>query len=93
MATNDVKQLRQLIDGEETVPVGVGRTAVDGFGVVEAGVAPGDEVALEVGDVAVGVGEDGVVGGVGLQLQGLTEIFVVSCFGAGVRLIQRFDVP
>ena len=46
---------------------------------------------MEVGDVAVGVGEDGVVGGVRFELHGLAEGFVVFRLGADVGLRQRLD--
>ena len=57
------------MNGEETLPIGCRIAAVNGLCVVEPSVAAGDEVAVEVSDVAVGVGEDGVVGGVRFQLQ------------------------
>ena len=80
-----VEQLREFVDVEEALPVGCGIAAVDGFGEVEAGVAAGDEVAVEVGDVAVGVGEDGVVGGVGFEFDRLAEGFVVCWPWCGCR--------
>ncbi len=49
------------------------------------GIAAGDEVAVEVGDVAVGVGEDRVVRGVRLQFHGLPERLVVVGLGARDR--------
>src|SRR6266542_5566725 len=49
-----------------------------------------NEVAVEVRDVAVGVGENRVVGGVGVELHRLAERLVAPCLGARVRLNQRF---
>src|SRR5216683_2931269 len=86
-----VQQLRKFVNGEETLPIGCRIAAVDGLGVVEPGVATRDEVAVEVGDVASRVGEDGVVGGVRFQLQRFAERFVVFRLGADVRLRQGFD--
>ena len=59
---------------------------------VEARVAPGNVVRVEVGDVALGIGEDRVVGRVGVQVHELLERRVVLRLGAGVGLDEGVDV-
>ncbi len=54
--------MRGLVQGVQPLPIGRRIAAVHRGGEVEAVVAPGDELRVEVGDDAVRVGVDGVVG-------------------------------
>src|SRR5712691_10517116 len=61
------------------------------FGPIESGVALRNEVGVEVGDRAVGVGVDRVVGRVGVQLHRLLERLVALGLRARVRLRERLE--
>ncbi len=54
----------RLGHGVHTFPLGGGNAAIHGLRPVVGGVALGYEVAVPVGDVSLGVGIDGIVGGV-----------------------------
>lgn len=56
-----VEDIRGLVDRVGLAPVVGRRAAVDGPGPVEIGATLRHEVRVPIGDVAVGVGEDGVV--------------------------------
>ena len=86
-----VQEVGRFIDRKQAVPVGRGIAAVHRLGPIEAGIAAGNEVAVKVGDIAVGIGEDGIVRRVGVQLHGLAEGFVVIRLGAQIRLRQGLD--
>ena len=75
----------------QAVPVRARIGAVHRVGVVEAIVAAGDELRMEIGDVAVGVGVDRVVGGVGLELHHRDVGAIVARPGQPVGLPQRRD--
>ena len=86
-----IEQVRRLVHRQQAVPLGLGIAAVHRLGPVEFGVAAGNVVAVEVGDVTRGIGEDRVVGRVRLQLHGLLIGLVVGRLGACVGLRQRLD--
>ena len=81
-AAGGVQEIGGLIDIQQALPFGCGICAIDRFGPVEVNVAFGNEVAVEVGDGAAGIGKDGVVGRIGFEFHGLAEGFVVPGFGA-----------
>src|SRR5215469_2206091 len=81
-----VQKMWRLIDGKKSLPFGCGVTSVHRLGPVEAGIPPWNEVAVEIGDVAVGVGEDGVVRRVCLKLHRLSVGLVIFCLCACIRL-------
>ena len=86
-----IKEADSLVDGVETLPFGGGVGAVHGLLPIEFGIAARGEVAVEVGDVAVSIGVDGVVGRVGAELHHLGELGVSAGFGALVGLGERGD--
>ncbi len=90
-AAAGVQQVRGVGQIVQALPVGGRVGAVDGLGVVEAVVAAGHELRVQIGDLAGAVGEDGVVRGIGLQRRDLQERGVVVRLGAQVRLLQRRD--
>ena len=77
-----------LLDGVDPLPVGGGVAAVHGERVIEPRVPNGDEVGMEVGNVALGIGEEGVVGGVGVGAHDLQVFIEVPRLGPGVGLDQ-----
>src|SRR5581483_7658049 len=87
-----VEQVRCLVDVQQSLPIGRRIAAVNRTREVETGIAARNVIAVEVGDVAVGVGVDGVVGGVRLQLHGLQVALIVVRLGAAVGLLQSLDV-
>ena len=91
IAARGVEQVGRLLEGEQAVPVGLGIAAIDGFGEVELWIATGNEVAVPVGDVTVGIGKDGVVGGVGLHLHRFGVFHIIPCLGAEVGLFEGLD--
>ena len=90
-AGGGVEQMGRFGEGVQTVPIGARVCTVDGPGVVEPVVAPGDELRVEIGDVAVGIGIDSVVGGVGLKLHHLHVGGVIARLGQAVGLLERGD--
>src|ERR1700722_11351371 len=86
-----VEEVRHFVEREQAFPVGGGVGTVNGLGEIELCVAAGNEVAVPVGDVAVGVGKDGVVGGVSEQLHGLFVFGVVVGLGTQVALLESGD--
>ena len=85
------QQMRRLVQGVQPLPVRRRVRAVHRLGVVEPVVAPWNELRVQIGDLALGVGEDGVVRGVGPQLGDLEERGVVLGLGAQERLAERLD--
>src|SRR5205807_8755090 len=73
------------------VPVRRRIAAVDRLAPIEAEIAPGNEVAVEVGDLAVGICEDGVVGRIRMELHLLAKRLVVFRLRAQIRLCQLLD--
>src|SRR6185312_6096018 len=60
-ATFGIQQMRRLVDGKQSVPIGLRIAAIDRLRKVEFRVAPGNKIALKVGDVTVSIGKDRVV--------------------------------
>ena len=84
-----VHHVRRFVERQHAVPLGGGVGAVHGLGPVELRIALGNEVGVEVGDVAVGVGIERVVGRVGVRLHHLLVLGEVARLGARERLDQR----
>src|SRR3974390_2616451 len=83
--------MRRFLDAQKALPLGCGVAAMYGAGPVELGIAARDEVSMEVGDIAIGIGEDGVVRRVGLKLHGLPVRLIIAGLGARVGLREGFD--
>ena len=66
------------------MPIGCRIAAIDRLGPIELWIAPRNEVAVKVSNVAVSVGIDRVVGRVCVQLHDLLELGVVLCLDAAV---------
>ena len=78
-------------DRMQALPFGGGIAAVDRALPVETGIAFGQEVAVEVGDIAVCIGVHRVVGRIGAQLHRLVEVLVAACLGARIRLREGLE--
>src|SRR5678815_5325087 len=74
-------------------PIGRRVTSVHRLGVIEAIVAHRNVLRMEVGDVAVSISEDRVVGAVCLQSGDLEERRKVRSPGAQIALLKRRDWP
>ncbi len=81
--------MRCLVDRKKSVPFGRGIAAIHRLGPVEAGITPGNEVAMEVSDIPVSIRKDCVVGRVRLEFHRLQVRFVILRFRARVGLDQR----
>ncbi len=92
-AVGRVQEVRGLLERRHALPVRGRIGAVHRPGIVEPVVALGDELRVEIGDLALGVGEDGVVGRVGVELRHLQEGRVVLGLGAQEGLAQRLHRP
>ena len=90
-AVGRIQQTGRLVDRQHAGPLRRGIAAVHRFGPVESDVAPRNEVGMEVGDGAVGVGVDRVVRRVGVQLHRLLERLVALRLHARVRLRERLQ--
>ena len=76
-AARGIVQSRRLVDREDAVPFRGGIAAVDRSRPVQLRIALRDEVGVEVRDRAIGVGIDGVVRRVGVQLHHVAVRLVV----------------
>ena len=90
-AVGRVHRLRRVLQGVQALPVRSRVRAVDRLGVIETVVAHRDELRVQIGDLALGAGEQGVVRRIGLQLGHLHEAGVVGGLGAQERLLQGRD--
>ena len=77
----------------EAVPVGGGIAAVDRVAIVEAVVADRHELRVEIGDMAVGIGIDRVVGRIGLERRHLHVAGEIARLGPQPALLERRDRP
>ncbi len=75
----------------QALPFGGRVAAIDRMLEVEPGIAARDEIAVEIGDIAVCIRIDGVVRGVGAQLHRFVEFLVVARLGAQERLRERLE--
>ena len=66
----------------QALPVGGRVAAVNGLVEIEARIAARDEIAVEIGNIPIGVGIDGVVGRVRAQIHHLAEALVGALPGA-----------
>ena len=90
-AVGRIHQAGRLVDRQHAFPLRCGIAAVHWFGPIESGVALRNEVGVEVGDGAVGVGVDRVVRRVGMQLHRFLERLVAPCLRAQVGLRERLQ--
>ena len=86
-----IEQRDGLADQVQALPFGGRIAAVHRLRPIEARIAPRREVAVPVGDVAIGVGVDGVVRRVRAQVHHLVERRVRRRLRAPVRLRQRLE--
>nr|GEU28199.1 hypothetical protein [Tanacetum cinerariifolium] len=86
-----VEQRDGFLDFMQPAPLGGGIAAVDRMSEIDGRIAARDEIAVEVGDVAVGIRVHGVVRRVGAQGHRLVKFPVVARLGADERLRERFQ--
>ena len=91
-AARGIHNVRRLVERQDPAVRGARIAGVHRLCPVERGIAARDVVRVEVRDVAGGIGKQGVVGGVGMQLHDLAKAGQVVCFRARVGLNQRVDV-
>ena len=70
------------------MPISRGIAAVDRLRPIEFRIAPRNEVAVKVGDVAVAISENRVIRRVRVQLHRLAKLLVVARLCARIRLRQ-----
>ena len=88
-----IDDTRRLIKRVKTAPVSGGVGAVDGFAIVKAIIAAGNELRVEIGDLALIVGEQSIVRRIGLQLRDFQERLQRGGLGAQIGLGQGLDRP
>ena len=90
-AVGRVEHVGTFVHRHQIAPLGGRVAAVHGPAPVERRVPLGNEVGMEVGDVALGVGKHGVVGRVGVQVHHLLVLGEVLRLGAAIGLRERLE--
>ena len=81
--------MRRLVQRQQTLPIGGGIRPVDDLRVIKPVIAPGNELRMQIRDLATFIGKDRVVGLVGLKPRHLQERRVINRSGSQKRLLQR----